>query len=499
MMYRILALALLFLTVAVPARAEDTPYDVLFNGKQEWLNTARPVTADDAKGRAVLLDFWTYGCINCMQVVPDLKALEKQFGDKLLVIGVHSAKFAGERGSDRILAAAKRFGITHPVINDSAFHVWDALHVDAWPTLILLGPDGKEVNRYAGDGHKDEIASDISKALEKVAAAAPIQGLKMKADDTSILSFPARLGFADETPWGEIVFVADTGHNRLLGFDVKGKVKVVIGSGAEGADDGDFAKASFNRPRGFGIAKNGIYIADTGNHMIRFADFAAKTVTRVAGTGERGTDRSVANEPALTTAIASPWDAKMLTDNKTLVIAMAGLHQLWALDTEKNTLSVLAGTGEENIKDGAASEASLAQPSGLSVLGNDIFFVDAESSSLRLLKDGQVKTLVGKGLFDFGIVDGQYPKALMQHAQGLDTQPGRVVVADTYNNALRLYSLPDQTLSTIKLPQGALAEPGDVMQLNGKLWVADSTHNCITIVDEKSGTAEPLALEMPRK
>ena len=493
-MTRILALLALLL-LAAPARA-DNPSDALFNGKQEWLNTARPVTADDAKGRAVLLDFWTYGCINCMQVVPDLKSLEKQFGDNLLVIGVHSAKFAGERGSDRILAAAKRFGITHPVVNDSQFHVWDAFRVEAWPTLILLGPDGKEVNRYAGEGHKDEIAADLTKVLGKKTAA-PLQGLKMAAEDKSILSFPPRLGFAADTPWGELIFVADTGHNRLIGFDIKGDIKTIIGSGAEGTADGDFKTASFNHPRGFGVAKNGLYVADTGNHMIRYVDFKAKTVTRSAGTGERGQDREAKDAPALTTAIASPWDAKMLADGKTLAIAVAGLHQLWTLDTEKKTLSVLAGTGEENIKDGQADAAALAQPSGISILGDDIYFVDAESSSLRVLSRGQVKTLIGTGLFDFGIVDGKYPKALMQHAQGLDAQAGHIAVADTYNNALRLYNLADQTLSTIKLPDGALAEPGDVMHLNGKLYVADSTHHRIAVVDEKAGTVASIELKLP--
>lgn len=497
-MHRIFAFLLVLLSAASMACAEDTPFDVLFNGKQEWLNAARPVTAEDAKGRAVLLDFWTYGCINCMQVVPDLKSLEKQFGDKLLVIGVHSAKFAGERGSDRILAAAKRFGITHPVVNDSSFHVWDAFHVDAWPTLVLLGPDGVEVNRYAGEGHRDEIAADIAKVMDKAAAPAPLAGLKMKEEDKSILSFPSRLGFADTTPWGELIFVADTGHNRLLGFDLTGDVKVTIGSGAEGAKDGDFASASFNHPRGFGVAKHGIYIADTGNHMIRYADFANKTVTRVAGTGQRGNDRFPNEARALDTALASPWDAKMLADGKTLVIAVAGLHQLWTLDTANKTVSLLAGTGEENIRDGEAASAALAQPSGLSVLGKDVYFVDAESSSLRVLKDGQVKTLIGTGLFDFGQVDGKYPKALLQHAQGLDAQEGRVVVADTYNNALRLYDMGSETLSTIRLPKDALAEPGDVMHLNGKLYVADSTHNRITVVDEKAGTAELLALKLAK-
>jgi hypothetical protein len=431
--------------------------------------------------------------------VPDLKALEKQFGNNLLVIGVHSAKFAGERGSDRILAAAKRFGVTHPVVNDSQFKVWDAYKVEAWPTLILIGPDGNEVNRYAGEGHKDEIAADLSKLFDNKTAAAAIKGLKAKEDDKSMLSFPSRLGFASDTPWGELIFIADSGHNRIVGVNIHGNIRVTIGTGDEGAADGDFNAATFNHPRGFGVAKDGVYIADTGNHMIRYADFKTKTVTRVAGTGERGQDRDAKDAPALTTAIASPWDAKMLPDGKTLVIAVAGLHQLWSLDAEKKTLSVLAGTGEENIKDGDAGDAALAQPSGISVLGNDIYFVDAESSSLRELVNGQVKTLIGTGLFDFGIVDGKYPKALMQHAQGLDAQQGRIVVADTYNNALRLYNVNDQTLSTIKLPKDALAEPGDVMYLNGMLYVADNTHNRIVVVDEKAGTVQPVSIVLPKK
>ncbi|TAL27976.1 MAG: hypothetical protein EPN97_15605 [Alphaproteobacteria bacterium] len=499
MMHRILILLAFVLLLATPARAADN-YATLFNDKQMWLNTARPVTAEDAKGRAVLLDFWTYGCINCMQVVPDLKSLETEFGDSLLVIGVHSAKFAGEKDGNRILAAAKRFGITHPVINDSAFHVWDGFRVEAWPTLILLGPDGAEVNRYAGEGHKDEIQSDIKDVLAKTSkAATSLAGLKMKADEKSTLSFPSRLGFAPDTPWGELVFVADAGHNRLLGFDIKGNIKITIGGGHEGAEDGDFAKASFNHPRGFAVAKDAIYVADTGNHMIRKADFKTGTVSRLAGTGERGTDRDVTDADGLKTAIASPWDAKMLPDKKTLVIAMAGLHQLWTLDTEKNTLSVLAGTGAESIEDGKAADSTLAQPSGISVFHDDVYFVDAESSSLRVLtKDGNIKTLIGTGLFDFGIVDGKYPRALLQHAQGLDVQTGRVVLADTYNNALRLYDLQTNELSTIKLPEGALLEPGDILHLNGKMFVADTNHNRIAVVDARAGTVEELTLKLPK-
>jgi DNA-binding beta-propeller fold protein YncE len=496
MMHRIFAIMAFILLSVAPARAADN-YATLFNDKQMWLNTARPVTADDARGRAVLLDFWTYGCINCMQIVPDLKSLEAEFGESLLVIGVHSAKFAGEKDGNRILAAARRFGITHPVINDSAFRVWDSFRVEAWPTLILLGPDGNEVNRYAGEGHKDEIQSDIKSVLAKAPKpVSSLAALKMKEEKKSILSFPARLGFAPDTPWGELIFVADAGHNRLLGFDVSGKIKITIGSGHEGAEDGDFSKASFNHPRGFAVTRDALYIADTDNHMIRRADFKTGTVTRVAGTGERGTDRDVTHADGLKTAIASPWDAKIMSDNKTLIIAMAGLHQLWTLDTEKNTVSVLAGTGAESIEDGKAANATLAQPSGIAVFHDDVYFVDAESSSLRVLtKDGNIKTLIGTGLFDFGIVDGKYPRALLQHAQGLDVQTGRVVLADTYNNALRLYDLNTQELSTIKLPEGALAEPGDIMHLNGRMFVADTNHNRIAVIDPGSKTVTALELK----
>ncbi len=479
--------ALFILALPAAARAANA-YDILFNPKNLWLNTARPVTAADAKGRLVLLDFWTYGCINCMQVVPDLKALEAHYGDKLLIIGVHSAKFVGERDSDRILAAAKRFGITHPVINDSSFDVWEGFKVDAWPTLVLIGGDGVEINRYAGEGHRADIEADINKSLDSLTGSATkVADLQMKVEDKSILSFPSRLGFASDTPWGELLFVADSGHNRILGVALDGTIKVTIGQGAEGMKNGSFELATFNHPRGFGVAKNGIYVADTSNHLIRFIDFQQKLVSTVAGTGKQGNDRGVSDAAPLETSLASPWDVKMLADGKSLVIAMAGLHQLWLLDTAKNTISTLAGSGREDIADGNANDAALAQPSGLSPLGNTIYFVDAESSALRSLKFGTVSTQIGTGLFDFGKIDGSYPKALLQHAQGLDANAGRIVIADTYNNALRLYDITDGRLSTIALKDGELQEPGDVLQLNGKIYVADTNHNRIAVVDDKAG------------
>jgi thiol-disulfide isomerase/thioredoxin len=496
----LLGLLGLLAALLLPLRAEACKmHQLLLNEKNQWLNTARPLTEEDVKGRLVLLDFWTYGCINCMQVVPDLKSLEAEFGDRLLVVGVHSAKFSGERDSKRILAAAQRFGITHPVINDSDFAIWKAYGVRAWPTLVLVDEKGEEITRYAGEGHREEIAQAIRTALKSTAApAAPLAGLAAKPSAESVLSFPARLGHAADTPWGEIIFIADSGHNRILGVGMDGAVRVTIGTGAEGADDGAFDKATFRHPRGFAVTKEALYIADTDNHMIRRADFAAGTVTRIAGTGVRGTDFAPADAPAAGTALASPWDADMLDDGHTLLIAMAGLHQLWALDTGKGTVSVFAGSGREDIIDGAAKHAALAQPSAIVHDGDIVYFLDAESSALRVLKGGEVRTLVGTGLFKFGHADGQYPDAMLQHPQGLSFAKGMIIIADTYNNALRRFDAGTRTLATVKLAKGALDEPGDVLQLGGKYYVADTNnHRIVTVTPGKTAAVAPFEIKMP--
>lgn len=482
---------------AAMARAPVDGHWVLFGPATQWLNTTRPLTKADAEGRLVLLDFWTYGCINCMHIVPDLKELEKEFGDRLLVIGVHSAKFKGESGSDRIVAAAQRFGLAHPVINDSSFDIWDQFNVNAWPTLILLDGAGHEIGRYAGEGNLTAMQRDIRKAIPDLKGAASLAGVVAEKKDSGVLSFPARLGLARATPWGDIIFIADGGHNRIVGITADGAVKVIIGSGAEGKDDGDFKSASFHNPRGFAVTKNGLYVADTENHLIRFVDFKTQKVTTVAGTGAQGFSRTVVSAPALETAISSPWDAKMLADGKTLAIAMAGTHQLWSLDTETAKLSVIAGTGKEFIDDGAARTASLSQPSGLAVWGDTLYFADAETSALRALKFGQISTLVGTGLFDFGLVDGTYPRARMQHAQGLAMSGGNIIVADTYNNALRKFDTASGTLSTIITNGETLLEPGDVLPLGENIYIADTGHHRIAVLDTKTGTISALDLKQP--
>lgn len=472
---RFIALFALFLITCSPARADGFSA-LATGGKGGWINVTRPLTVDDMQGRLVLLDFWTYGCVNCMQIVPELEKLEHEFGDRLLIIGVHSAKFEGEKENSRILAAAKRFGLKHPVINDSDYGIWKAYNIRAWPTLVLLGPDGKEITRYKGEGQGEKLAIDIRKNLDKTSTKSSLANLIDVSEHQSPLNFPSRLASA-----AGLVFIADAGNHRIVGIDQDGVIKTTIGTGQRGFADGSFESAQFNNPRGITAKGNILYIADTDNHRIRKADLDSKIVITIAGTGEK-------RKP-----LASPWDVELI-DDKTIAIANAGSHQLFSLNLETNTLSGLAGNGAENIDDGSADQATLAQPSGLSRLGDMLFFVDAESSALRMVVNGQVKTLIGTGLFNFGMKDGQYPDALLQHPQGLHADEKKIVIADTYNNALRLYNRETNTLSTLSLPLGTLNEPGDVLPVGSTLWVANTGGHTVVVVDPAAKTAKTLEI-----
>lgn len=446
---------LAFLGGISPAMAVN-PYPVLASGGVGgWLNVNRPLTEEDMKGRLVLLDFWTYGCINCMQIVPDLKYLEQKYGDKLLIIGVHSAKFKGEQGNARILSAAKRFGLEHPVINDADFAIWKQFKVNAWPTQILLGADGNEVSRYAGEGHRNALDKDISSIIKTVTATS--ETFVVDKREQTVLSFPARIKMD-----GDMLYIADSGHNRIVAVSKDGKIIKSF--------DG------LNNPRGFAVW-NGkkIYVANTNAHQLVEVDVQSGQKNILAGDGTRGREW------------ASPWDIGF-TPSENIIIAMAGTHRLNQYDTVKKATSILAGNGRENIKDGANKDAELAQPSALSVAKDGtVYFLDAETSSLRMLKDGQVKTLIGTGLFDFGLKDGAYPTAQLQHAQGLDVVGDKVYIADTYNNAIRVYDIPSAQLSTVKTTGETLNEPGSIAVDGDMAYIADTNNNRILKLDFKTG------------
>lgn len=469
----------------------------------DWLNTSRPLVAEDLVGRLLLVDFWTYCCINCMHVIPKLNKLEKEFGDSLTVIGVHSAKFVNERERDNISNAIVRYDIKHPVVNDAHFKIWKAFGVTAWPTLILINPEGKIEATFSGEGDLGVMRDAIKGVLKKYAVMNKSLPVKLEQDKQAkkALSFPSKFAYVENFDTKPALFISDSGNNRIVGVRMNGEMFITIGSGTSGYHDGSFETAQFCKPQGIAYSNNTLYVADTVNHRLRKIDFGTKMVTTLAGTGERGSPLRSQSVDALSTALASPWDVALYPDDSHLVIAMAGTHQLWSYDITHKTLSVVAGNGRESIDDGSLPYNSLSQPSGLSARNGKLYFVDSETSSLRLFFEGQVTTLIGTGLFDFGYEEGSRDHARMQHALGLYADDDSIYIADTYNHAIRKYDHGKYELFNVSgngktgnrvgsFQETQFNEPNDIIRINNKLYVADTNNHRIVILDVEQNKAE---------
>jgi DNA-binding beta-propeller fold protein YncE len=474
----------------------------------EWINTATPRSLSSLHGKIVLLDFWSYCCINCLHILPDLKALEERYADELVVIGVHSGKFQTERGTNSIRNAVMRYDIAHAVVNDAEYKVWEAYAVRSWPTVVLINPNGRIIAQHSGEGVERQLDSLIRRAISYFDAkgellrgrsAPSLEASRLPSTD---LSFPGKIS-AD--PEGHRLFITDTNHHRIVVADASGAVRAVIGGGGPGRNDGSFAEAHFRNPQGTCLVGNVLYIADTENHLIRAADLSAGTVRTVLGTGVQGFETDF-EKRGTAVELNSPWDVTAI--GNTLYIAMAGRHQLWSLDLATLRASILAGSGAEARRDGPAREAVLAQPSGVTSDGKILYFADSESSSIRQASStagGRVRTLVGEDLFEFGDVDGTADVARLQHPLGVLAHAGAVYVADTYNNKIKRVDPVRRNSITVAGSgtrgaadgprlQAQFDEPSGICVLDNALYIADTNNHRIRVLDLATGTVRTLAL-----
>jgi thiol-disulfide isomerase/thioredoxin len=438
-------LCLLFVSLVIgldtePGFAEMKAPEIALPGL-EWFNVAAPLPIASLHGRVVILDFWTEGCINCIQIIPTLRRIEEQFPDQVVVIGVHSPKFANEKRAASVKDAIRRYDIRHPIVHDPEMKIWREYGVQAWPTLVVVGADGNVAGTVAGEPDPDRFVDAIDNLVANSAKAGTLKpaalDLKPLTEPKGNFLFPGKL---KPVPGKEKRWVlADGGHNQIVLLDDSGKQLERYGSGEAGLQDGAKNEARFNHPQGVIASSDAIFVADTESHAVRRIDLAGGAVTTLAGTGQRGRQLGTP-APGHTTALASPWDLEKKGDQ--LFFANAGTHQIGILDLKTGTVSALAGTGEEGIRDGRAAAASLAQPSGLvlSADGNTLYIADSESSAVRaimLSKDPQIVTLVGAGLFDFGWINGDFHNARLQHPLGVAIDGDNLLVADTYNSAIR--------------------------------------------------------------
>lgn len=468
----------------------------------DWLNTERPLRPADLRGKLVLLDFWTYGCINCIHILPDLRRLETEFRNELVVIGVHKAKFSEETGTENVRQAILRYGIEHPVVNDARSHIWSRYRARGWPTVILLDPEGRIVHRMSGEGVYDAMRPHIEETIERFHDRIDRKPFSPRLErigaPPTVLSYPGKIA-AD----ADRIFISDSNHHRILLASQEGEVLDVAGNGEAGLADGTFEAARFRSPQGVCVSGDRLFVADTGNHAIRVVDLARRTVSTLAGTGKQ----AERYPPVAGGALSSPWD--VLLQGGRLYVAMAGSHQLWTVDPNSGRAQPFSGSGREGRVDAPHPEASLAQPSGLATDGTRLYFADSESSAIRAAdfdSGGGVETIVGLGLFDFGDKDGRGSSASLQHPLGVAFHDGVLYVADTYNNKIKRID-PTTKVCTTWLGSGEAGhrdgartrpplfdEPNGLAVGGGKLFIADTNNHSIRVADFGTGFVSTLRL-----
>lgn len=481
----------------------------------DWINTPSPIELKNLRGKIVLLDFWTYCCINCMHVIPDLKRLEKKYPDELVVIGVHSAKFTTEQETENIYQAVQRYGIQHPVVNDSQMEIWKRYAVRAWPTLVLIDPDGKVAGQHSGEGiYKlfDQAIGELIQIFDGRGTLdrTPLQLHGAKPPDTSatMLRFPGKV-LAD--PKGNRLFISDSGNHRIVVASLDDhRLLSIIGTGSQGLTDGDFSTARFNDPQGLAVDGELLYVADRQNHAIRTVDLAKNTVSTLVGKGKQGRTPP-RRAPASQTSLNSPWALWLHED--TLFIAMAGPHQIWKINLKQNLVDIHAGTGQEARIDGSLLASAFAQPSGLTSDGKRLYVADSEISSIRAVDispNGEVSTLAGGNLFDFGDRDGPGLTARFQHPLGVAWKDGMLYIADTYNNKIKRLNVTTgwvETIAGIGKPgtqDGPIAtasfdEPGGISISEENVYVADTNNHLIRRLNLRSGLVSTIEVKDNQK
>jgi DNA-binding beta-propeller fold protein YncE len=464
-----------------------------------------------------------------------LRELETRFADRLVVIGVHSAKFPQERATEAVAQAVRRHNIHHPVVNDHDFRIWRAYACRAWPTLMFVDPRGKVIAKHEGEFDAAQVAPAIEAMLDEFEADGWLERSRLDFGASGAaaqvvpktagpLAFPGKVAI-DERGRGHI-YIADSNHHRIviMGLAVMdGAVHHIVGGREPGFVDGTPEEARFNWPQGMAIdPRTGVmYIADTENHAIRRMSPDGGRITTIAGTGRQARTFGSGGK-ALETALSSPWDLAFLPhpdasppvpagshedfhdDRGLLFIAMAGTHQIWVMDVAAGTITPYAGTGREALVDGPRAEACFAQPSGLSldVARGHLYVADSETSALRVVdvNDGTVSTLAGEGLFAFGDVDGPAKIARLQHPLGVTLweagsgEPS-LLVADTYNHRIKRYDVQRREVHVFAgagAPAGYLdgeatlarfSEPSGIAIARGQAFVADTNNHLIRIVD----------------
>lgn len=461
-----------------------------------WFNVQKPLTLSDVFGRILILDFWTFSCVNCLHILPSLRRIERAFEDDVIILGIHSPNFPYEREVVNVLKAVQRYGIEHPVVHDPEFKLWDAYGAKVWPTLIMVSPQGQIFARQAGEPDGDKLLEAVGNAVRKYKAQGKLKpGLierHVPGKSAQNLRFPGKIKLLrqdGQRRWA----IADTGQHQVIIADDQGQILQRIGRGTAGNTDGDYAHAAFDNPHGITTGDGVIYVGDLGSHLIRKIDLTKQQVTTIAGTNRRGLTLG-RDTTAISAGLASVFDLELVENN--LYFANTGTHQIGVIDLDTMELRALAGNGQKDLLDGKGRDAKLAQPSSLSFFAeqNRLYFADADNSAIRYVdfnQGGAVKTLVGRGMAESGRRNGPFAAAKLQHPMGVARCGDFLIIADSFNAALRKLdfvrqateNFADDFKSTTADLFPLLDPEGIVWDGQNRLLVVDSNLHRILVYD----------------
>ncbi|XP_023336064.1 NHL repeat-containing protein 2 isoform X2 [Eurytemora carolleeae] len=508
---------------------------IVFSPDLSWFNTPQPLKRQSFDGLITVIDFFTYCCINCMHILPDLETVESMFPTEVCVVGVHSAKFENEKSETQIEHAIQRYNIEHPVCNDKSLQLWKSLGVTCWPTLLILSPTGVPIQVLMGEGHSGFLIEFLNTAIKYFKGTGElVEGRIPRSINSKVggfnLKYPGKITLHNQN-----LVVSDSGNNRILILNLESgcsaTVLHTIGSGVRGRQDGEYGSSSFNNPQGLCyIGEDLLMVSDTDNHLLRMINLKTQRVSTVGGTGVQGVDKE-GGKTGLEQEISSPWDIVKINEGA-VAVAMAGTHQIWmyclaevgwwkGLVYPAGTLVRIAGSGaEENRNNSYPAKAGFAQPSGLSLDQSQgtLFIADSESSTVRRmdLKDGCVKNVVGgerdpMNLFGFGDIDASGVNAKLQHPLAVAWNPIRkeLYVADSYNHKIKKISGPkNDCISLVGKDPGdqigdsilaRLCEPGgiSVSEDGSLLYIADTNNHAVKALNLDTLTLHRVGIKFP--
>jgi len=188
----------------------------LFEAPQ-WLNT-KPLRAEDIRGKVVLVNFWTYSCINCLRIIPHVRAWADKYKSRgLVVIGVHTPEFAFEKDTGNVSKALVSLGVSYPVATDNDFRIWRAFNNEAWPALYFIGADGRIRRHVFGEGEYDQSEQLIQQLLAEAHAAPVVSGsvivngvsTEAAPDERDLRSPETYIGYSQATRFDSPGFVSE--------------------------------------------------------------------------------------------------------------------------------------------------------------------------------------------------------------------------------------------------------------------------------------------------